>query len=144
MNLKYERICREAELNKKLTAEQTRKIRNFLDNQKKKVREEKKLREKKEIVICSWEKVTETWDRQDYDCEDMDEIVGHKMDIEKLRVCLSQLSEKDRKIILTVYDSDPDKVNIAAAARKLKMPWSTVSDAHKRILSELKRDFFKK
>ena len=143
MILKYERACREAELKKEQTQSQTKKIRNYLDNQKKKVREEKKAREKKGIVFCSWEKITETGDYQDYESEDMDEMVGNKMDMEKLRECLARLSAEDREIILSVYGADPDKVNISAAARELDMPWSTVSDAHKRILADLKKDFFK-
>ena len=63
--------------------------------------------------------------------------------MEKLRECLARLSAEDREIILSVYGADPDKVNISAAARELDMPWSTVSDAHKRILADLKKDFFK-
>ena len=144
MILEYERACREAEHNKTQTADQTRKIRTYLDNQKKKAREEKKTREKKGIVFCSWEKITETGHYQDYSGEDMDEMVGNKMDIEKLRECLGRLSAEDRKIILAVYSADPDKVNISAAARELNMLWSTVNDAHKRILADLKKDFFKK
>ena len=90
MILKYEKACKKAELNKEQTPDQTKKIRTYLDNQKKKLREEKKSREKKGIVFCSWEKITETGDYQDYNCEDMDEMVGNKIDIEKLR-------EEDRR-----------------------------------------------
>ena len=142
MILKYEKACKKAEFNKEQTPDQTKKIRTYLDNQKKKLREEKKAREKKGIVFCSWEKITETGDYQDYNSEDMDEMVGNKIDLEKLRECLGHLTAEDRKIILAVYSADPDKVNIAAASRALDMPWSTVNDAHKRILADLRKDFF--
>lgn len=141
MILKYEKACKDAERNKKLTEKQTKKIRNYLDNQKKKIREDKKRREKKGIVFCSWEKIIETGDYPDYVSEDIDEMVGNKIELEKLRDCLERLSMEDRKIILAVYSSDTKKVNVSAAARELGMPRSTVSDAHKRILSELRKDF---
>ncbi len=149
MILKYEKACREAceakgnPMNKKQVA----KVRNYIDGQKKKVRKKKATREKRNIVFNSLEKMIEDGDLgEDSLCtaaEDTLEKIIHDIDLANLNECLERLSDDDRKIILSIYGCDDKKINIKRAAEQLGMKRTTVSDAHKRILRLLKKDFFK-
>ena len=66
--------------------------------------------------------------------DDTSETAIHNAEIERLVKHLDKLPPNDRKIILTIYGCDPNKVNIKRAAEVLNMKRTTVSDAHVRIL----------
>lgn len=123
------------------------KARNYFDSQRKKTRRKKKTREKNGIVFNSLENLTESDEVGDATLgtrtEDPLEIIIRGQDMDRLSICLNHLSESDREIILTIYGCDPKKVNIKRASELLNMKRTTVSDNHKRILADLKKDFFK-
>ena len=139
----YENACMNAGISKERTAT----IRNYIDGQKKRVRRRQKTMEKLGISFTSTELITEADVKGSATlataAEDPLEKIIHDMDIQKLRECISKLSNKDKKIILTIYGCDDNKPNIKRAAEQLHMKRTTVSDHHRRILSLLKAEFFK-
>ena len=149
MILKYEKACKAACEDKKnpMTQNQVKKVRNYIDGQNKKLRKNKKKREEEGIVFNSLESLTESDEVGDATLgtrtEDPLEIIIRDQDMDRLSICLNHLSESDREIILTIYGCDPKKVNIKRASELLNMKRTTVSDNHKRILADLKKDFFK-
>ena len=149
MILKYEKACEEAckDKDKAFNEKDAAKVRNYLDGQKKQLRKKKKTKEKNKVVFNSWEQIIEDKDKGEKtlgtDTEDVLDMIIQKMDRERLANCLAKLSEDDRKLILTVYGCDDNKVNVSRAAEILGKPRTTVAAAHRRILTNLKREFFK-
>lgn len=148
MILKYERACEEAckDKDNPMDEKQAAKVRNYIDGQKKSLKKKKKTKEKRKIVFNSLEKMVEDGEFGDETLgtvsEDTLEMIIRDMDRAKLGECLSRLTAEDREIILTIYGCDDRKVNIKRASGILGMKRTTVSDAHRRILESLRRDFF--
>lgn len=107
MIYQYELACKEAGLSE----EQTAAIRNFLDGQKKKVAHEKDVREELGITFSfssvSADRLDEIGDKEEMDFVDEDfdleELIIHKLEIDRLNECLEELPAEDREFILSVY-----------------------------------------
>lgn len=148
MLLKYERACAE---DKNCSEEKAAEIRNFIDNDNRRIRRDMSAREKYGVVFNSTENLTETGERGEATLatatEDPLEIIirqeyskEHEKVLERLRISLNNLSAKDREIILTIYGCDPKKANVKKAAEQLGMKRTTVSDRHKKILEAIRND----
>ena len=149
MIFKYEKAYREACADEQNTMDekQTKKVRNYIDGQDKKLHKDKK-REEKGIVFNSLETIIESGEKGlqilGTSTDDPADIAIHNVELAELRKCLAKLSEEDRKIILTIYGCDPKKEkNVKRASEILGMKRTTVSGAHTRILQALKEEYFK-
>lgn len=141
MKYQYEMACQEAGL----TEEQIAEIRKFFDREKKKMKRDLQAREKQGIGFHSLEDLEEKNGR---DCGngcdagfDLEEMVIHRMDIEKLDRCLNELSMDDREFIYAIFSMQ--RGAIAKISRETGTPRTTLNDRKKRILRTLKEKFLK-
>ena len=145
MIYKYELACKEAGLSE----EQTAAIRRFLDNEKDKVAHEKALREKNGIAFSyssiSEDKSDEYGDGDDMDFVDrefdLEELIIHKMELEKLDSCLAELSADDREFLLTVFSGRGGAQRYVETHKTSK---ASVARRKKRLLEQLREKFFEK
>lgn len=145
MIYKYELACKEAGLSE----EQTAAIRNFLDGQKKKVAREKDMREKLGITFSfssvSADRSDEIGDEEEIDFIDQDfdleELIIHKLELDRLNECLEQLPAEDREFILSVYS---EHGYARRYAKEHGMSDMAVSRKKAALLRTLREKFFEK
>ena len=145
MIYQYELACKEAGLSE----EQTAAIRNFLDGQKKKVAHEKDVREELGITFSyssvSADRFDEIGDKEEMDFVDEDfdleELIIHKLEMDRLNECLDQLPAEDREFILSVYEEHGYARRYAKEHGKNDM---AVSRKKAALLQTLREKFFEK
>lgn len=141
MEERYEQACRDAGLSDEKTAE----IRRLLDRNKKKLRYEKKLREKLGVVFNSLEAIPE-YDpnllKASREQTQVEEIVIRKEESVRLAECIGKLGCEEQELLLIIYrnDTNPNgKLPAKEIARILGMSRATFFRKKK----ELKRKFSK-
>ena len=72
---------------------------------------------------------------------DLEEIVQKKLNIEKLHICLAELSSEDREFILDVFSGEYGILNKIAKEKGIHR--KTLARKREAILKELKENFFK-
>lgn len=145
MIYKYELACKEAGL----SDEQTAAIRNYLDEQKKKVSHEKDVREELGIKFSfssvSSDRFDEIGDEDEMDFVDEDfdleELIIHKLDLDRLNRCLDELSVEDREFILSVY---AEHGYARRYAKEHSMSEMAVSRKKSALVKKLREKFFEK
>lgn len=139
MIYKYEMACKEAGLTEKQIAE----IRKFFDGEKKKLKRSVKFREEEGIVFNSLTALADEYDGDEENGLDagfnLEETVIHAMDLQKLNMCLNELSVDDREFIYEVFSEEWGV--IARISRETGIPRSTLVDRKERILKTLKEKF---
>lgn len=145
MIYKYEMACKEAGLSEEQTAE----IRRFFDAEKKRMKRDKEAREEAGITFSYIQSADQNYDG-DSDMDELDfldvnydleEIILHKILLEKLREALKELSVDDREFLLAVYDG------FGAASRYAKqhgLSEMQVSRRKKDLIEQLRKKFFEK
>ena len=145
MIYKYELACKEAGLSEEQTAE----IRRFFDNEKDKLSHDKEMR-KKHGVTFSYSAVSE--DRED-ECGsngeldfvdrdfDLEALIIHKMEMEKLNKCLAELPEEDREFLLTIFSGSGAAQRYVETHNTSK---ASVSRRKTRLIEQLRKKFFEK
>lgn len=137
MIYKYEIACKEAGL----TEEKIAEIRKFFDGEKKKLKRSIQYREEEGIVFNSLTVMAEEYD-EDNSLDagfDLEETVIHAMELQRLNMCLSELSVDDREFIYAVFSEE--RGTIARISRETGIPRSTLVDRKERILRTLKEKF---
>lgn len=144
MIYKYEMACKEAGLSE----EQTAAIRNFLDGQKKKVAHEKDVREEHGISFSfsgvSSNRIDEIGNEEEMDFVDenfdLEELIIHKLELDRLNECLDELPVDDREFILSVY---AERGYARRYAKEHGMSDMAVSRKKTALLKVLREKFFK-
>lgn len=139
MIYKYEIACKEAGL----TEEKISEIRKFFDGEKKKLKRSIQYREEEGIVFNSLTVMAEEYDGDEDNSLDagfdLEETVIHAMELQRLNMCLSELSVDDREFIYAVFSEE--RGTIARISRETGIPRSTLVDRKERILRTLKEKF---
>ena len=144
MIYKYEMACKEAGMNEEQIAE----IRRFFDAEKKHLLRDKRAREKQGItfsyITTSEEESEEAGDLDSREIVDenfnLEEMIIHKFQMEKLNKVLGELSDEDREFLLSLFSFDSG--GVSKLARVLGIPRETVRDRKKRLLKTVREKFF--
>ena len=136
MIYKYELACREAGL----TEEETATIRRYFDAEKKKLKREKKTREKKNIRFVSTEEMLmeegETYEILD-ELHDTEEEALHHIYLDQLKKAMDELPEDDREFLYAVFADyfDAEK----RIAKKLGLTRSQVQYRKRKLVADLRK-----
>ena len=145
MIYKYELVCKEAGLSEEQIAE----IRKFFDAEKKRLAYDKKTRQDNGISFSYIQNVDQNYDG-DSDMEELDfvdenfdleELIIHKLQLEKLSQALSELPETDREFLLAYYSEEYGSES--SLARRLGIPRTTLIYRKEKLLKRL-REIFEK
>lgn len=140
----YEKACKEAGLSEETTAE----IRKMFDTDYKRLKREKNAREKSGIGFFTVEQLAEaTGDDGDcgFDIPDptnLEEMVIHAQDMERLQHALEQMPDEDRKFLLVVFSGEHGAQTDLAA--ELGMTLSALKYRKGQLLKQLREIFFEK
>lgn len=139
MIYKYEIACKEAGL----TEEKIAEIRKFFDGEKKKLKRSIQYRAEEGIVFNSLTVMAEEYGGDEDNSLDagfdLEETVIHAMELQRLNICLNELSVDDREFIYEVFSEE--RGAIARISRETGIPRSTLVDRKERILRTLKEKF---
>ena len=146
MIYKYEMACKEAGLSEEQTAE----IRRFFDAEKKRLKRDKEVREEEGItfsyIVTSDDESEEAGDLDSREIADegfnLEELIIHKLELEKLDKVLKELPEDDREFLLSLFSYGSGGVSKFARARGV--PRETVRDRKHRLLKVVREKFFEK
>jgi DNA-directed RNA polymerase specialized sigma24 family protein len=134
--------CKEAGLSEEQTAE----IRRFFDAEKKRVKYDMECREQAGVVFNSLRGLVEEYDLDEYEVPDhsinVEETILHKLEIEKLRECMDELSAEDREFLLVVFSGDFGAKS--SYARQHNCSEAAVTRRKDHLLNKLRKKFFKK
>ncbi len=140
MRIDYERACNEAGL----PEETVKAIRRIFDADKKRMKWEKKTRKETGFVYYSIELLKNPEDGCYYDLPDpemdLDEIIIHKLDLERLSVILDMLPETEKQFILDCFDADYGSYK--EIAKKYGMSVGTVQQKKRRVVERIRKLFF--
>ena len=140
MRIDYERACKEAGL----PEETVKAIRRIFDADKKRMKWEKKTRKETGFVYYSIELLKNPEDGCYYDLPDpemdLDEIIIHKLDLERLSVILDMLPETEKQFILDCFDADYGSYK--EIAKKYGMSVGTVQQKKRRVVERIRKLFF--
>ena len=145
MLYKYELACKEAGLSEEQTAE----IRRFFDAEKKRLKRDKEAREKAGITFSYIQATDQNYDGDaemdelDFVDEgfDLEELIIHKLELEKMEKALKKLPEDDRKFLLSLYSLGHGSETLLA--KQMGIPRTTLIRRKERLLKLLK-SFFEK
>ena len=140
MRIEYERACREAG-----TPEETVKaIRRMFDLDYKKLKQEKKTLREAGFVYYSIELLKDPDDGCYYEIPDpemnTEEIILHKLDLERLSVILDMIPETDKQFILDCFEAEYGTQK--DLAQKYGMSVGAVLQKKWRLLKKLRELFF--
>lgn len=147
MIYKYEMACKEAGLSEEQTAE----IRRFFDAEKKRLKRDKEVREEEGItfsyIVTSEDESEEAGDLDSREIADegfnLEELIIHKLELEKLDKVLKELPEDDREFLLSLFSYGSGGVSKFARARGV--PRETVRDRKQSFAqSSPQKNFLKK
>ena len=140
MRIEYERACKEAGV----PEETVKAIRRIFDADKKRMKWEKKTRKETGFVYYSIELLKNPGDGCYYDLPDpemdLDEIIIHKLDLERLSVILDMLPETEKQFILDCFDADYGSYK--EIAKKYGMSVGTVQQKKRRVVERIRKLFF--
>ena len=140
MRIEYERACKEAGV----PEETVKAIRRIFDADKKRMKWEKKTRKETGFVYYSIELLKNPEDGCYYDLPDpemdLDEIIIHKLDLERLSVILDMLPETEKQFILDCFDADYGSYK--EIAKKYGMSVGTVQQKKRRVVERIRKLFF--
>lgn len=140
MRIDYERACKEAGL----PEETVKAIRRIFDADKKRMKWEKKTRKETGFVYYSIELLKNQEDGCYYDLPDpemdLDEIIIHKLDLERLSVILDMLPETEKQFILDCFEADYGSYK--EIAKKYGMSVGTVQQKKRRVVERIRKLFF--
>lgn len=142
MIYKYEIACKEAGLSE----ERIKEIRKIFDDDKKKLKRSMKFREEAGIVFNSLTALAEEYGGDEENGLDsgfnLEETVIHNWELEKLDICLNELSADDREFIIAVFSEE--RGTIFKMAKEMGIPRSTLMYRKEKILKSIKKSFLKK
>ena len=108
MFYKYELVCKAAGLSE----EETAKIRNYIDVQRRKMKRENQIKERLGISFHSLEGLSESLDEGIYELQDMDADTERdairNIELENLRKAMSELPEEDREFLFAAFEDYKD------------------------------------
>lgn len=105
MRYEYEKACMEAGLSE----EKTKEIRKFFDAESKRLKRQRKIRERHEIEVFSFEQVKDDFgwgaDKSSAEKDDfnLEEMVTTGLMLKQLRGLLAEMEEEDRNFLLALY-----------------------------------------
>ena len=124
--------------------ETVKAIRRIFDADKKRMKWEKKTRKETGFVYYSIELLKNPEDGCYYDLPDpemdLDEIIIHKLDLERLSVILDMLPETEKQFILDCFDADYGSYK--EIAKKYGMSVDTVQQKKRRVVERIRKLFF--
>ena len=135
MYLKYEKACIEA----KMTKEEIKEIRKIFDRDKKKLKEQKQLWQKKNYVFFSMDNELEDIDEGFCYADENVNVEEEAIDnacMQKLLECLSQLSEDEKEDVLARFDP---KVSFVKYARNRGIPKTTLIRKTDKVVEKLRK-----
>jgi DNA-directed RNA polymerase specialized sigma24 family protein len=142
MIYKYEMACKEAGLSEEQTAE----IRKFFDGEKKKMKRDMERRERAGIVFNSLRGLVEEYDLDEYEVPDqsfdMEEMILHKLELEKLNECMDELPVDDREFLFALFSGGYGTES--ELARRMDIPRQTLQRRKDRLVKQLREKFFEK
>jgi DNA-directed RNA polymerase specialized sigma24 family protein len=142
MIYKYEMACKEAGLSEEQTAE----IRKFFDGEKKKMKRDMERRERAGIVFNSLRGLVEEYDLDEYEVPDqsfdMEEMILHKLELEKLNECMDELPVDDREFLFALFSGGYGTES--ELARHMDIPRQTLQRRKDRLVKQLREKFFEK
>ena len=141
MRIEYERACKQAGL----PEEKIREIRQLFDADYKMLKRQNDFIHREEIIFLSLELLlVPEGDPAPYyimDPEsDVERIVLHRLDLEKLNRVLNRITEKDKEFILDCFDDEWGARK--KIAEKYGMTIGAVDQKKRRILEKLQMLFF--
>ena len=124
--------------------ETVKAIRRIFDADNKRMKWEKKTRKETGFVYYSIELLKNPEDGCYYDLPDpemdLDEIIIHKLDLERLSVILDMLPETEKQFILDCFDADYGSYK--EIAKKYGMSVGSVQQKKRRVVERIRKLFF--
>jgi len=131
MNKKYEDACRNSGLSK----DEIAKIRNAIDNEKKKLKREKIYRKERGIIFVNVDDITDFSDDLD-----IEELAINKVMLKKLDDILNDFPVADREFILSSFSGD--RGFLSRYAKEHGINRSTALRKRDRLFEKIKNKFF--
>jgi len=139
MRIEYERACKQAGL----PEEQVKAIRRMFDADYKRLKRRKKARENYTFFSLEylWHPSKETFPYHIVDPDaDVERIIFHKLDLERLNMVLERIPERDKEFILDCFDADWG--GRKPIAEKYGMTLGAIKQKKRRVLERIRTLFF--